>query len=741
MSTTEFPPKIGKYQVLSILGRGGMGVVYRARDPHIEREVAIKTIHVDNEDPALLARLKTEARSAGRLDHPSIVTVYDFGEEHASAYIVMELVEGLNLARVIETQRPMSLGRKIDIIIQVCQGLAYAHELGVIHRDIKPANICVTSKGAAKVLDFGLAYAGAARVTKTGMMSGTIAYMSPERLRGVSGPPGDIFAIGVVAYELFTYRRAYVGDIAEVMTRILSGESPVPPSEVGDVPAELDPVVMKAVAVDPHQRYPTAAAFAEALASFRASPAFRDFISDKRRTDELERQMASFVDSQPSSANPYSAPTGGDQSEAPTVQVEQTVATEQRPEPRADHTAHSQPTMVTSPIPGLETLPSGPIPVVPASEKAEAKPGIRDRRATLGLGIAAALVVVAAIVLVGRRDGDGPGPNPPPTTTQTQTQTTPTIPPARTREFELQQELLRSLAQEVSTIQMTSEQRTKFVEAQTYGRLAERRFEQNDSEGGTKLMSSAIQMMRDILTAGEAPVPGKAEPADPAALGEWQRIQISIRELVATAARNDVVLPARQRGSLDRRLEQLRTRAGSASADLIRAEGELLLRDYRSALDAVAAQRREADRQRQERLKKEQEAATQTVEKPLPPPTQTTVTTPERPPRPTAEELRREVSDFIRAMAVAYQNKDVEFFRRNSLRFSADLERAIRNSPSVRVEFSILSVELDNTAARVTVRRTDTFGDRDVPPGVQTLIYTLRRDAQGWKIADLRRAG
>lgn len=705
MSSADFPSKIGKYQVLSVLGRGGMGVVYRARDPHIEREIAIKTIRVDKEDPDLLARLKTEARSAGRLDHPNIVTVYDFGEENDSAYIVMELVEGLNLARVIETQRPMSLGRKVDIIIQVCEGLAYAHELGVIHRDIKPANICVTSKGVAKILDFGLAYAGAARVTKTGMMSGTVAYMSPERLRGVSGPAGDIFAVGIVCYELLTYRRAYVGDMAEVMTRILSGESPVPPSEIGDVPAEIDPIIMSAVAPDPRQRHTSAIAFAQALEAFRASAAFRDFVSDQRRTDELERQISSFVDRQPSSANPYSAPTGGEQSEMPTVRME-----------TAEATAHSRPTMATAPIPGVETVPSTPIPAAPSPP--------RRRRMLAGLTIAAALLLGAAILLVGRREAIEPAPDLRQTTTQAQK---PSAPHARDSEFELQQELLRSLAKEVATIDLTREQRLKFVEAQTYGRLAEKRFEENDSEGGAKLLSSAIQMLRDILTAREtAPAP-KEPPAveAAAALREWQKIRSAVREVVAAAARNDIVLPAAQKRSLERRLEQLRAKAGGASVDLMRAEGDLLIRDYRSALDAVSAQRREA-----QEAKKQEPAAPPPPPPPVPEP---------QPQRLSADELRREVSTFTRSMALAYQNKDVEFFRRNSLRFSADLERAIRNSPSVRVEFDILAVELDNTSARVTVKRTDTFADRDVPPGVQTLVYTLRRDAQGWKIADLRR--
>ena len=204
--TGQHPLKIGKYDVLSVLGEGGMGVVYKARDPFIDRIVAIKTIKLDagfSEDN-LLARLQMEAKTAGRLHHPNIVVVYDFGQQGDLTYLVMEHVEGTNLSRIISTETPIALTTKLDIAIQLCQGLGYAHEIGVIHRDIKPSNVCVTAKGVPKILDFGLARLDETRLTKTGFVSGTISYMSPERMRGESGPPDDIFAMGAVIYELYT---------------------------------------------------------------------------------------------------------------------------------------------------------------------------------------------------------------------------------------------------------------------------------------------------------------------------------------------------------------------------------------------------------------------------------------------------------------------------------------------------------------------------------------------------------
>ena len=200
---SDRPNRIGKYEILSTIGRGGMGVVYKARDPKIDRVVAIKTILIGDDAGAgednLLDRLAMEARSAGRLQHPNIVTVYDFGEEDGLSYIVMEFVEGINLASLIDEKRALPLGTKLSILLQIADGLSYAHEHGVVHRDMKPSNVCVTARGNAKILDFGLARFDSTRLTKTGFMAGTIAYMSPERLNGTTGPKDDIFALGAIA--------------------------------------------------------------------------------------------------------------------------------------------------------------------------------------------------------------------------------------------------------------------------------------------------------------------------------------------------------------------------------------------------------------------------------------------------------------------------------------------------------------------------------------------------------------
>src|SRR5438067_1403215 len=272
MPTFERPTNIGKYEILATLGRGGMGVVYKARDPVIDRIVAIKTILVGqevSEDDNLADRLTMEARSAGRLHHPNIVTVFDFGKEGELSYIVMEYVEGINLARIIDERRPLPLDTKISLIVQIANGLAYAHERGVIHRDMKPANVCIASPGTAKILDFGLARFDSTRLTKTGYMAGTIAYMSPERLGGTTGASDDIFALGAVAYEVLTYQRAFPGATPpEVFGKILGPVPPAAPSQIADVPTALDRVILKAMAKETEARYATAAEFADDLRHF-----------------------------------------------------------------------------------------------------------------------------------------------------------------------------------------------------------------------------------------------------------------------------------------------------------------------------------------------------------------------------------------------------------------------------------------------------------------------------------------
>ena len=204
--------KIGKYDVLDILGRGGMGVIYKAVDPAIGRQVAIKMITgAYSEDPDLLKRFYREAQSTGTLQHPNIVTVYELGDLDGTPYLVMEFLDGEGLDKVIAEKRPMPLVEDC-MGVQICHGLSYAHQKTVVHRDIKPANIIILRSGGIKIVDFGIARIGNDQLTKPGQVVGSIHYMSPEQVNAVPvDSRTDIFSTGVLLYELISYALPFHG--------------------------------------------------------------------------------------------------------------------------------------------------------------------------------------------------------------------------------------------------------------------------------------------------------------------------------------------------------------------------------------------------------------------------------------------------------------------------------------------------------------------------------------------------
>lgn len=268
MSDTK--TKIGKYEILSILGKGAMGVVYKAHDPIIDRLVAIKTQHLkmpDAETMRLDERFITEARAVGRLNHPNIVGLYDFGEEEDCAYIVMELASGYQLTEFVNRNQPITTDEVWDTILKVLDGLQYAHDCNVIHRDIKPANIMRDASGNVKITDFGIAQVDTSSLTNTGLIIGTPRYMAPERIKGEKGDhTADIFSCGVVLHELLTGQLAFHDtNSAAVIYKIISTElTPVSEACI-DCPVEMDAVIDKAVAKDPFERYRSARDFAEGI--------------------------------------------------------------------------------------------------------------------------------------------------------------------------------------------------------------------------------------------------------------------------------------------------------------------------------------------------------------------------------------------------------------------------------------------------------------------------------------------
>ena len=270
--------KAGRYEIVGELGRGAMGVVYKATDPVIGRTVAVKTIKLSAEGtgltrPELLARFQTEARAAGLLTHPNIVVVFDAGEEDGLYYIIMELVEGRSLQALLDDGHSFPLPRVLRIMEQACSALQFAHERNVVHRDIKPANLMLTGDDTVKVTDFGTAkILQFGTVQQTAHVMGTPSYMSPEQVKGraVDGR-SDIFSLGVMLYEMVTGEKPFPGqNITTVIYKIVN-EEPVPPKQVNpSVHAGISAVVMRALAKDPDTRYQSCREMLEDLRNYRS---------------------------------------------------------------------------------------------------------------------------------------------------------------------------------------------------------------------------------------------------------------------------------------------------------------------------------------------------------------------------------------------------------------------------------------------------------------------------------------
>lgn len=262
--------KIGKYEITGILGRGGMGVVYRAQDRRIGRLVAIKTLTEGfSGQPEMLERFYREAQ-AGILQHPNIVIVYDLGDEDGVPFIVMEYVDGEPLDKLIASGRQLPLVEKLSVIEQVCTALGYAHQRGVIHRDIKPANVIVQPDGQAKIVDFGIARVQSSKaetgLTRTGNVIGTVHYIAPERLKGQPfDGRSDIFSTGVMLYLLLAGQLPFTGEDLAVLQKLVNEPAPPLRTYLASYPPELDAILDRALAKDPAQRYATAEEFAADL--------------------------------------------------------------------------------------------------------------------------------------------------------------------------------------------------------------------------------------------------------------------------------------------------------------------------------------------------------------------------------------------------------------------------------------------------------------------------------------------
>lgn len=276
----SIPEKIGRYEILEELGQGAMGTVYRAKDPAMDRIVAVKTIRAvalsGPQAGEYRERFYREAHAAGKLAHPGIVSVFDVGEQDDVPYLVMEYISGQTLSEVARVAQRFTLRRVAEIGQQLAEALAYAHQNGVVHRDIKPANILITSREVygverPKIMDFGVAKLGAAQITTTGQMLGTPAFMPPEQFTGsrIDGR-SDLFSLGVILYWLTTGEQAFPGESMTAVSYKVVHTEPIPPAKLNPaIPPALDHIILRCLAKDPSTRYQTGAEIARDLQALR----------------------------------------------------------------------------------------------------------------------------------------------------------------------------------------------------------------------------------------------------------------------------------------------------------------------------------------------------------------------------------------------------------------------------------------------------------------------------------------
>ncbi|PIE01422.1 MAG: hypothetical protein CSA81_11945 [Acidobacteria bacterium] len=276
---------LGKYQILGIIGRGSMGIVYKGMDPRIKKLVAIKTMNPKNiADSLMEKRFYREGSILGQLNHKNIVDVYNVGEDKGISYIAMEYLEGTTLDEYIKTQPKLSLKAILKIVKQICKGVQMAHSKEIIHRDIKPANIFILDNDHVKVLDFGVAHFKNSKLTTSGMVIGTINYISPEQITGLKvDHRADIFSIGVILYELIAGKNPFIGkNISQTMINIINRD----PEPLSNVPEPLSVLIDKMLTKDRDKRVSSCEKAAEELEAIYRTEALLDTIAEETTLDD-----------------------------------------------------------------------------------------------------------------------------------------------------------------------------------------------------------------------------------------------------------------------------------------------------------------------------------------------------------------------------------------------------------------------------------------------------------------------
>lgn len=405
MSTV--PNRIGKYEIQALLGRGGMGEVHKAYDSTLGRLVALKIMHdIALSQTNARERFIREAQAAGGLRHPNIVTVYDMGEFEGHLFIAMEFIQGEDLEHLIKKKAPLSMDDRFNVMIQVCDGIGYAHRHQIVHRDLKPSNIRIDDEGIAKIMDFGIARLEASNMTAAGTVMGTPYYMSPEQVRGMKvDARSDIFSIGAILYEVFAYKKAFEGDLASVFYKIVQ-EQPPPLSKHCSFPTEpLQKIVDRCLCKERTERLESCADLAQML---REAQEEYNKASDTAtiQLDDLKAETTSPMVAPPAAITSDGRVATGSNRNAPVSEAR----TELLAPPASDAgsaptqlmkapTPPPAPTPAPPPVPSLQGRAPSEVTPPPSPTIAEAPvPG--NNRTLMIVGIIVALLVISTSAFV-----------------------------------------------------------------------------------------------------------------------------------------------------------------------------------------------------------------------------------------------------------------------------------------------------------------------------------------------------
>ena len=407
---------IGKYRVLDRIGKGGMGTVYRAMDEMLHRDVAIKVLNAELNDPEVAKRFRAEAITVARLSHPGIATIYELFEYEGQWLMVMEFVRGETLENMIVRMGALSAQRSAELVMQALAALAHAHSMGVVHRDLKPANLMITESGAVKVMDFGIArVSGSEHLTNAGFMMGTPAYMAPEQVRGGEvDSRADLYAMGVVFYRLTSGKLPFKGDTAFAMVQSQVNEPPTPIGTIrADLPPWVDEIVTRALAKAPEERFQSAVEFHEALARCLAGLSISTMYTSAGETVMTPSRMSTGLASGafPSRAMPTPSASFPRPVTSSSAQP-QAVMT-----PAAGHAPQLGDTEVTVAAPSGATMRPEAVVAAKTPPAAAAKPSAtapaKKPVPMMWVGVAGVVVLLAIVIAVfARRGGGTPEPTP-----------------------------------------------------------------------------------------------------------------------------------------------------------------------------------------------------------------------------------------------------------------------------------------------------------------------------------------